>query len=67
MRAIAAAEANARAYHLGGARRLAAHGALRLGSALAPWALARRTAWLHEHDETEGETLPGPSGVELDP
>ena len=59
-RAVAAAEANARAYHLGGARRVAAHAALRLGSVLAPSLIARRTAWLHEHDETAGEALPPP-------
>ena len=67
VRAIAAAEANGRAYHLGGARALAAHAALRLGSVLAPGLVTRRTAWIHDHDETRGETLPGPSGVELDP
>ena len=57
-RAVAAAEGNARAYHLGGMRRLAAHAALRLGSTFAPALVARRTAWLHEHDETRGESLP---------
>ena len=72
VRAVAAAEANARAYHLGGARRLAAHAALRTGSLLAPGLIARRTAWLHDHDVTGGETLfggsgAGSSGVELDP
>ena len=66
-RAIDAAEANARAYHLSGARRAAAHAALRLGSALAPGLVTRRTAWLHDHDETRGEMLPPASGVELDP
>ncbi len=67
VRAVAAAEANARAYHLGGARRLVAHAALGLGSAAAPGLIARRTAWLHGHDVTDGRTLPGPSGVQLDP
>jgi salicylate hydroxylase len=57
-RAVAAAAGNARNYHLGGARRLAAHAALRLASALAPGVLAGRTAWLHGHDVTGGARLP---------
>ena len=57
-RAVAAAEANARAYHLAGWRRSAAHAALRLGSALAPGLVSGRYAWLHDHDETAGESLP---------
>ena len=65
VRAVAAAQANARDYHLGGWRRAAAHSALRVGSVLAPWAIARRTAWLHGHDVTGGARLP--SRVELDP
>lgn len=67
-RAVEAARANARDYHLRGPRRALAHAALRLGSAVAPWAVARRTAWLHGHDVTGGETLPPRrSGVEIDP
>ena len=66
VRAVAAARANAANYHLGGWRRRAAHAALRLGSAVAPGAIARRTAWLHDHDVTGGEGLPF-SRVELDP
>lgn len=76
-RAIEAAAATAHAYHLAGARRRMAHAALRLGSTFAPRLLTRRTAWLHDHDETRGETLPAapdplaslhvPSGVDLDP
>ena len=52
LRALAAAERNARDYHLGGPRRAAAHAALGLASAAAPWALTRRYAWLHGFDVT---------------
>ena len=65
-RAVAAAGAAARDYHMRGWRRRAAHAALRLGSVAAPTLLARRTAWLHGHDVTGGERLPS-SRVELDP
>lgn len=52
LRALDAAEANARDYHLGGPRRVAAHAALGLGGLVAPWALRRRYAWLHGRDVT---------------
>ncbi len=52
-RAIAAANANARNYHLRNrALRLAAHTALRLGSALLPQAPLRKFDWLYSHDVT---------------
>ena len=49
-RALAAAAANAVNYHLGGAKRLAAHAALRLVNAVAPTAMGRRYRWLYDHD-----------------
>ena len=52
VRALAAAERNGRDYHLGGVRGRAAHAALGLASAAAPWILSRRYAWLHGHDVT---------------
>ncbi|KMW57086.1 Salicylate hydroxylase [Candidatus Rhodobacter oscarellae] len=52
-RAITAANANARNYHLRRpALRLAAHTALRLGGAIAPGAALRRFDWLYGHDVT---------------
>ena len=57
-RAVAAARANGRDYHLAGWRRALAHAALRVGSAVAPGAITRRTAWLHGHDVTDGGRLP---------
>ena len=51
-RAIDAATANARNYHLGGIGRIAAHGALRIAGRLAPGALLRRFDWLYGHDVT---------------
>ena len=54
VRALAAADGNARHYHLSGPARLAAWTALGLGSAFAPFVLARRYEWLHAHDETRG-------------
>ena len=53
MRALAAADRNARDYHLPpGPRRMAAWTALALASAAAPGLLSRRYDWLHGHDET---------------
>ncbi len=54
LRALAAADRNAVDYHVGGARRLAAHAALGVAGALAPALLTRRYAWLHGHDVTAG-------------
>lgn len=51
-RIVAAADANARNYHLTGPRRLAAHTALRLGSRLAPGAIFHRFAWVYDYDPT---------------
>ena len=54
-RAIAAANGNARNFHLSNpAVRLAAHTALRLGGALAPAMPLRRFDWLYGHDVTKG-------------
>ncbi len=53
-RAIVAAEANARNYHLGGVRRNAAHAALRAVGAVAPGTALRRFDWLYGHDVTQG-------------
>lgn len=51
-RIVAAAEANARNYHLTGPHRLAAHGALRLGSRVAPGVIFNRFAWVYDYDPT---------------
>jgi salicylate hydroxylase len=51
-RVIAAANANARNYHLSGPLRVAAHAALRLGGKLAPRAAVDKFAWLYDHDVT---------------
>ena len=51
-RALAAARANAANYHLTGARRAAAHLALRVAGLVAPRALLRRYDWLYGHDVT---------------
>lgn len=51
-RIVAAANANARNYHLTGARRLAAHAALRAASRLAPGKLLGRFDWIYDYDPT---------------
>ena len=52
-RITAAAQANARNYHLApGPKRLAAHAALRLASTLSPSLLTARFNWLYDHDVT---------------
>jgi salicylate hydroxylase len=51
-RVLAAAEANARNYHLRGVRRLAAHQVLRLGGLIAPGLALSRFDWLYGHDVT---------------
>ena len=53
-RALAAAKGNATNYHLAGARRMAAHAALRAVNRLRPQAMAARFAWLYDHDVTNG-------------
>ena len=51
-RAIAAASANARNYHLGGPARLIGHGVLRLAGPVAPDRVLGRFDWLYGHDVT---------------
>lgn len=53
-RIVDMANANARNYHMAGARRLAAHAALRLGSSVAPAVLFDRFAWVYDYDPTAG-------------
>lgn len=57
-RIVAAAEANARNYHLRAPLRPLAHLALRIGGRLAPRAPLRRFAWLWDHDVTRAHPLP---------
>lgn len=51
-RIVAAADGNARAYHLGGPLREIAHLGLRIGGRLAPGLALSRYGWLHGHDVT---------------
>lgn len=51
-RIVAAANGNARAYHLSGPLRSLAHAGLRLGGALAPGLALSRFDWLYGHDVT---------------
>lgn len=53
-RIVAAATANARAYHLAGPLRGLAHLGLRVGSALSPGFALSRYDWLYGHDVTRG-------------
>ncbi len=53
-RIVAAANANARAYHLSGMQRSLAHTALRIGGTLAPGLALKRFDWLYDHDVTKG-------------
>lgn len=53
-RIVDAASRNARAYHLRGLTRSLAHGALRLGGALAPGLALHRFDWLYGFDVTKG-------------
>ncbi len=57
-RAIAAANANARNYHLGGLRALVAHTGLGVLGRVAPQAFMGRMAWLYDHDVTGGVVPP---------
>ena len=50
VRIVAAANANARNYHLTGAKRLAAHAALRLAGRVAPGRLLSRFDWIYRFD-----------------
>lgn len=49
-RIVQAANANARNYHLTGARRRIGHAALRTANRLAPQAVAERFGWVYDHD-----------------
>lgn len=51
-RIVAAANGNARAYHLSGSARAIAHAGLRLGGALAPGLALKRFDWLYGFDAT---------------
>ncbi|MBM2291041.1 FAD-dependent monooxygenase [Sulfitobacter pseudonitzschiae] len=51
-RAIAAANANAKNYHLDGLQRRIAHAGLRTLGTLAPNAFLKRLSWLYDHDVT---------------
>ena len=53
-RAVETANGNAKAYHLGGITRVAAHLGLKLGAAIAPEAPLKRFDWLYGHDVTKG-------------
>ncbi|MFO1176373.1 MAG: FAD-dependent monooxygenase [Paracoccaceae bacterium] len=53
-RVIAAANANARHYHLGGIRRDLAHAGLRMLDRFAPRAAGNRFRWIYGHDVTGG-------------
>ena len=53
-RIVAAANANARNYHLSGVRRDLAHLALRAASVLSPERVLDRYDWIHGHDVTAG-------------
>lgn len=55
-RIVAAANDNARNYHLTGPKRLAAHAALRLGGKIAPGAILSRFDWIYDFDPL-AETL----------
>jgi len=54
VRIVAAANANARLYHLGGVARPLAHLALHLGGRIAPRAVLGRFDWLYGYDVTKG-------------
>lgn len=57
-RIVAAATANARAYHLRGPLRGIAHLGLKLGGALAPGLALSRFDWLYGHDVTQAPKSP---------
>jgi len=54
-RAIEAANANARNYHLAGVKKTAAHAGLRMINAVAPQRMLSRFDWLYRHDVTRGD------------
>ncbi len=53
-RIVAAANANARAYHLSGLPRMIGHAGLRLLGRLSPATMLSRFDWLYGHDVTQG-------------
>jgi salicylate hydroxylase len=53
-RIVAAADGNARAYHLSGLPRLIGHTGLRALGRMAPGAMLARFDWLYGHDVTKG-------------
>lgn len=53
-RIVAAANANARAYHLAGLPRMIGHTGLRLLGRVSPGTMLRRFDWLYDHDVTQG-------------
>ncbi|MFN5996934.1 MAG: FAD-dependent monooxygenase [Paracoccaceae bacterium] len=53
-RIVAAANDNARAYHLSGLPRMIGHGGLRLLGRLSPGTMLSRFDWLYGHDVTQG-------------
>ena len=53
-RIVAAANTNARAYHLSGLPRMIGHTGLRLLARLSPGAMLGRFDWLYDHDVTQG-------------
>ncbi|MDZ4312883.1 MAG: FAD-dependent monooxygenase [Cypionkella sp.] len=52
-RIVAAANSNAKTYHLSGPQRSIAHTALRLGGMIAPNLALKRFDWLYDHDVTQ--------------
>ncbi|WP_137112422.1 FAD-dependent monooxygenase [Rhodobacter sp. SY28-1] len=54
-RIVAAATANARAYHLSGLPRMIGHSGLRLLGRFSPGAMLSRFDWLYDHDVTQGK------------
>lgn len=52
VKAIAAANSNARNYHFGGVKRMVAHTGLRAIGKVAPNAFLNRLRWLYDHDVT---------------
>ncbi|MDE3029200.1 MAG: FAD-dependent monooxygenase, partial [Paracoccaceae bacterium] len=52
-RIVEAANANARAYHLGGVTRAVAHLGLRIGGAIAPQFALKRFDWVYDYDATK--------------
>ncbi|MDB5660931.1 MAG: monooxygenase [Cypionkella sp.] len=54
-RVVAAANGNARAYHLSGVQRSVAHAGLRLGNLIAPNLALKRFDWLYDYDVTRSD------------